>query len=194
MTSSSSGSNAARLGEAAFSGAEKVSAEFFAISYGAFVQHLLATLPQDDNVEELNQQLETAGRHIGSRLVEEYCVRSNAPPCRSFAQAAEGVALTGLRMFLNVAAEVSAIKDSADSFSITFAENPLNLFVELPDGALRDRLWYSNVLCGVISGALVIVGFQAEARYVRDTLRGDSTNEIIIVFKGREKETFQLEH
>lgn len=43
------------------------------------------------------------------------------------------------------------------SFSLTFDENPLADFVELPDEALAGGLWYSNVLCGVIRGALEMV-------------------------------------
>ena len=43
------------------------------------------------------------------------------------------------------------------SFSLTFDENPLAEFVELPDEALEGGLWFSNILCGVIRGALEMV-------------------------------------
>lgn len=39
-------------------------------------------------------------------------------------------------------------------FTLTFEDNPLAEFVELPEEALKAGLWYSNVLCGVIRGAL----------------------------------------
>lgn len=42
-------------------------------------------------------------------------------------------------------------------FTLTFDENPLAEFVELPEEALNGGLWYSNVLCGVIRGALEMV-------------------------------------
>lgn len=62
-------------------------------------------------------------------------------------------------------------------FSLVFDENPLTEFVELPEDALpssainqqqqastgrpgeqpREGLWYSNVLCGVVRGALEMV-------------------------------------
>ena len=42
-------------------------------------------------------------------------------------------------------------------FTLTFDENPLAEFVELPDDALDGGLWYSNVLCGVLRGALEMV-------------------------------------
>lgn len=42
-------------------------------------------------------------------------------------------------------------------FSLTFDDNPLAEFVELPEEALEGGLWFSNVLCGVIRGALEMV-------------------------------------
>jgi len=40
-----------------------------------------------------------------------------------------------------------------------FEENPLGDFVELPDdGRAQNELWYSNLLCGVLRGALEMVG------------------------------------
>lgn len=188
-----SAASPAQLGDAAFDANVKVSAEFFALTYGALVQQMAEELSQEDDVEQVNQQLYNMGHRIGARLIEEYSVRSGAAPCRSFSQAAEGVALVGLRMFLGVSAELAQVKDSADTFAISFQDNPLALFVELPEGTLKEHLWYSNMLCGVITGALSLVGFQAEARFSRDKLRGDSKNEIILHFKGRERETFQVE-
>lgn len=43
-------------------------------------------------------------------------------------------------------------------FSLIFEENPLADFVELPDdGRAQNELWYSNMLCGVLRGALEMV-------------------------------------
>ena len=38
-----------------------------------------------------------------------------------------------------------------------FEENPLAEFIELPEEALEGGLWYNNVLCGVLRGALEMV-------------------------------------
>ena len=39
-----------------------------------------------------------------------------------------------------------------------FEENPLADFVELPDdGRAQNELWYSNILCGVLRGAMEMV-------------------------------------
>ena len=42
-----------------------------------------------------------------------------------------------------------------DEFSLLFDSNPLADFVELPDD--HRKLLYSNVLCGVLRGALEMV-------------------------------------
>lgn len=46
---------------------------------------------------------------------------------------------------------------SGASFTLTLDENPLAEFVELPEEALEGGLWFSNVLCGVLRGALEMV-------------------------------------
>lgn len=186
---------AAKIGALAYQNTPKISAEFLAITYGAVVSEMVEHLSQEDNVELVNQQLLDMGKRIGGRLIEEFSVRSGAPRCHSFAQATETVALVGIKMFLGVEAEVSTLKDHPDSFSIVLHSNPLTLFVELPGdehGPLRRQLWYSNIICGVIIGALALVGFQVEAGFVQDKLRGDAKDEIVIRYLRRERDTFQL--
>lgn len=55
-------------------------------------------------------------------------------------------------------------------------DNPLTDFVELPEQL--SSLRYSNLLCGVIRGALEMVNLDVEAVFVKDMLRGDDVYEI----------------
>ena len=43
---------------------------------------------------------------------------------------------------------------------------------------LKNELWYSNVLTGIIKGALEMINLKVQTYFVRDILRGDSEIEI----------------
>jgi trafficking protein particle complex subunit 3 len=65
------------------------------------------------------------------------------------------VSQVGFKMFLNITPTVTNWTADNKSFSLLFDENPLADFVELPDdGKSQDELWFSNILCGVLRGAL----------------------------------------
>ena len=64
----------------------------------------------------------------------------------------------GFKMFLNVTPTITNWTSDNKQFSLTFDENPLADFVELPDdGRAQDELWFSNILCGILRGALEMV-------------------------------------
>jgi hypothetical protein len=58
-------------------------------------------------------------------------------------------------MFMGVTADISNWNGDSTECSLTIGENPLIEFVELPENL--NQLWYSNILCGVIRGALDMV-------------------------------------
>jgi len=58
-------------------------------------------------------------------------------------------------MFLGITPVVTNWSPAGDEFSLLIENNPLIDFVELPEG--HGRLNYSNILCGVLRGALEMV-------------------------------------
>lgn len=131
------------------------------------------------------------GYKMGIRMIDEFMSKSGMDPCEDFRETAESIAKVGLKMFLGITAQVVNFTESAQqtpgggtgpvpilqSFSLLFEENPLSDFVELPD-VHRDKLFYSNIICGAIRGCLEVMQMKVEAQFVKCQLRGDSINEI----------------
>lgn len=61
-------------------------------------------------------------------------------------------------MYLGITPVISNWSPAGDEFSLLLENNPLTDFVELPEG--HDSLNYSNILCGVLKGALEMVSYQ----------------------------------
>jgi len=168
------------------------------MAYGALVIQLI----QDyEDYAEVNKQLEKMGYNIGMRLIEDFLARSGLGRCSEFKEVGEVVAKVGFKTFLNVTPSIShlvtpppgsstastpqrssnppaTVTGPGSSFVLTLEENPLAEFVELPEEALEGGLWYSNVLCGVLKGALEMVQMQVEVIFLSDQLRGDEATEM----------------
>uniref|UniRef100_A0A7S1CY18 Trafficking protein particle complex subunit n=1 Tax=Cyclophora tenuis TaxID=216820 RepID=A0A7S1CY18_CYCTE len=163
----------------------KANAELFALTYGTLVTELVRDY---ETTEEINEQLEKMGYSIGVRCVDEFLAKADQanmviPQCRALQETAEVLAKTGFRMFLGISAEVQMVNES--SFSLLIYENPLALFVELPqeEGDKWKALKYSNLYCGIIRGALEQVNLRVECKFVKDILQGDDANEIRVELK-----------
>lgn len=157
---------------------DKISLELFTLMYGSIVSQLCDDFEND--YSKVNQQLDKMGYNIGLRLIEEVLAKSALPRCRTFRDTAEAISRVGFKMFLNVTPQIGNWTADSKQFTINFTEcgNPLAEFVELSDEPARRDLWYSNLLVGVIRGALEMVQMSVESDFVSDQLHGSATTEI----------------
>ncbi|EFR02896.1 trafficking protein particle complex subunit 3 [Nannizzia gypsea CBS 118893] len=171
-------SKAARIGEEIWkTKVDKVNAELVTLTYGTVVAQLCTDYEND--YLEVNRQLDKMGYNIGMRLIEDFLARSGMGRCTNFRETADIISKVGFKVFLNITPTVTNWTSDNKQFSLVFEENPLADFVELPDdGRAQDELWYSNILCGVLRGALEMVQVQVEAHFVSDILRGNDTTEM----------------
>ena len=65
------------------------------------------------------------------------------------------IAQVGFKTFLGIVPIVANWNQKGDEFSLILDQNPLTEFVELPED--HPQLLYSNIVCGVIRGALEMV-------------------------------------
>ncbi|KAF8425673.1 NO signaling/Golgi transport ligand-binding domain-containing protein [Tirmania nivea] len=173
-----SATKAARMGEEVWkTRIDKVNAELVTLTYGSIVAQLCKDYEGD--YLEVNKQLDKMGYNIGLRLIEDYLAKTAPQRCANFRETAEMIARVGFKIFLNITPTVANWTSDNKQFSLVFEENPLGDFVELPDdGRAQNELWYSNLLCGVLRGALEMVQMQVDAHFVSDVLRGNETTEM----------------
>lgn len=133
----------------------------------------------NDDYQEVNQQLDKMGYNIGIRLIEEFLAKTGVQRCQTFKETAEVITKVGFKIFLNIQPIIANWSQDGKSFSLIIMENPLVEFVELPmNSKLKKELWYSQVLCGVLKGALQMVQMDCDCWFLKDTLRGDEHTEL----------------
>lgn len=157
--------------------ADKVNSELFTLTYGSIVSQLVRDFKQD--YLQVNAQLEKMGYDIGIRIIEEFLAKSQMGRCQTFKETSEVLSKVAFKLFLNITPRIENFSPDGKQFSLIFDENPLAEFVELPDDEKANKqLWYSNVLVGVLKGALEMVQLDVDVAFVSDVLRGDDSTEI----------------
>jgi hypothetical protein len=185
----------AKQGENIFAKNPKVSAELLALTYGAFVHRLIkdesSTSGTGENAEEVNAILDKMGFNIGQRIIDEFFAKAPSQGlCRDLNDTAKVIGEQGFKMFLGVTAEVANFDVEAKAFSLIIRENPLADFVILPS-PYANKLWYSNILCGVIRGALEMVNMKVAAYFRKDILRGHDCTELRVELKEIVKDKYE---
>ena len=110
--------------------------------------------------------------------------------CRDLGDTAKVIGEQAFKMFLGVTAEVANFDSEGKAFSLILRENPLADFVILP-AAYANKLWYSNVLCGVIRGSLEMLNMKVHAYFRKDILRGHDCTEIRVELKEIIKDKYE---
>lgn len=156
---------------------ERISSELLTFTYGSLIVRLIKDY---EKPEGINEQLEKMGYNIGIRVIDDYLAKSCISPPQTFKQAIEIIQTKAMPFYLNI--RVDTITYSSKEYGLTFVDNPLNDFVELPDK--YQDLWYLNILCGVIRGVFESINIRVECKYNKDTLKGHDKNEVRVKLIG----------
>lgn len=149
------------------------SSDLFTLTYGSLVCQLLKDY---DNPEDVNKQLDRMynmthklqlfwlnisflvigcrGYNIGLRIVEDFLAKTAIPRCLDFKDVSERIQ-SAFRLYLGITPTIANWSQANDEFSLVLDNNPLAEFAELPDHLINLR--YSNILPGIIRGALEMV-------------------------------------
>lgn len=155
----------------------KVPSSLLSLTYGALVAQLLRDMQGD--VDKVNLKLDQMGESMGSRMIDEVLSKANIRRCGGvFKEAMQLVSTVGFKFYWNVQPQVTSWNAEGTQCSLVFTnETPLEEFVEIPDQF--TGLKYTQLLCGIIRGALQCVNIKTTCEIARDRLRGeDEVTEI----------------
>lgn len=161
-------------------GSRKVPSSLLGLTYGALVAQLLRDHAGD--AAKVNAKLDQVGESMGMRLVDEVLARGNVKRCGGvFKDAVALVAQIGFKFYWNLVPQIANWNADLTECVLVFpaGDNPLEEFVDLPDD-LVGRLHYSQVLCGVVRGALQCVNIKTTCEIDSDRLWGDSATGVRI--------------
>ena len=148
--------------------------ELLTFMYGS----LLVRLTKDiKDINELNTKIESIGYEMGKRLVDDLI--DDFPRGQDLSdqnKLIEKLINQIAQYYLGIMGNYNQVSDK--EFHLFFQENPISFYVELPESL--SNLCYSNIICGIIRGALEISGFEVKCEFVKDKMKGDEINDLKI--------------
>ncbi len=175
-----------------------INAEIFAMTYGAFVRFTVeqarAGCPDSSWAQQVNETLRQMGYRMGERLVDDFFIRDKemvqrtqevGPQgiCQSLRHVVDRLARRAFPMFLGMSDGDIKVEEAqpdpkapprTTAYDLVFVrDTPLVMFVELPKSLREAGIWYSNVLCGAIEGAVRMLEYPVggvKAFFVSDRL------------------------
>lgn len=144
---------------------EKISSDLCVLTYAAIVAQIVRD--SKGNAQLANGQLERLGKNIGKRLIEEYLCKS-AIACdseRNFGKTLSHLA-KAFKVFCGIEASVVP-QTQTNEHCIEIDQNPFEDWVDMPQEdfpgcASNGPLNYSQMICGMIVGALEMIQMNVE--------------------------------
>ncbi|KAK2959352.1 putative Trafficking protein particle complex subunit 3 [Blattamonas nauphoetae] len=161
-----------QAGENAWQDTKHVHSSLLSITYGCLVEQLVKDFADIEAVNEITKRM---GSFIGKRVCDDVLSHAQVSKCENVKEALQITTKVGFRMMLNIQPTLTTTPDPK-IFVLSFPENPLSSNVEIPT-ELND-IAYSNIICGVIEGALELLRYEVKADFVKEVVKGDHTNEI----------------
>lgn len=150
---------------------EKINSELLSLTYGSLIVRLIKDY---EKIDEINDALYKMGKNIGIRIIDDFLSKTGILKCDSIKETLENISTHAFKLYLSVQCELIQINEK--EFNLSFIDNPLNDFVELPEK--YHSLWFSNIIPGILVGALEVIGINVECEYIKDVLKGNDVNEI----------------
>lgn len=140
---------------------------------------MMRLLKDIEDLKEINAKIDQIGYNIGLRLIDDVIDNLNTDTRGDHERTPQQLMEELIRICLLNYLRITGIdiKLTAEKeYSILFSENPLNLYVELPE-KYKDLI-YSNIICGILRGMLEVANFKVECSLENDMLKGSRNYEI----------------
>lgn len=154
--------------------------QFLSLTYGAIVAQLVNDL---ESTQKVNEVLKSFGYNVGIRLIDEFLAKSEKPPATNFKALITAFCGAGFAMFFGEAATLEDCSGEDNCFyaSISNGKNPLIEFVMLPPEL--DDLDFNIFYCGLIIGAMEMIGYSCDVEVIEDPLHGADKTVLKISLK-----------